>query len=48
MMSQRRTYSREFRLAAVKKVIEHGLSVEFGREGSWCRCPLDSQLAKEI
>ena len=25
-MSQRRTYSREFRLAAVKKVIEHGLS----------------------
>lgn len=25
-MSQRRTYSREFRLAAVKKVIEHGLT----------------------
>ena len=26
MMSQRRTYSREFRLAAVRKVIEQGLS----------------------
>ena len=26
-MSQRRTYRREFRLAAVKKVIEQGLSV---------------------
>ena len=43
-MEKRRTFSRAFKLAAVKKMTEQGLSFTSCRPRSWRRSEFDSQM----